>query len=134
MYETASQYAQWMLQQGIKPGQFLGVYMTNSPEFMILWFACAALGAAPALLNYNLKGEALLHCLGVCETRLLIVSEDCAARIEQTRSDIEARGIRIVLHDRGMVEAVAAMPTEKIPDDARQGVKGKDPFALVYTR
>ncbi|KAL2837374.1 hypothetical protein BJX68DRAFT_273091 [Aspergillus pseudodeflectus] len=133
MYQAVCQYAQWMLRQGVRPGEFVAVYLANCPEFMIIWFACVSLGAAPALLNYNLEGKALLHCLEICETRLLILGDSVQGGIAEVRGEIEGRGIKVEVLDAVLKELVSAMPSERIPDDARQGVQAKDPFALVYT-
>jgi acyl-CoA synthetase (AMP-forming)/AMP-acid ligase II len=136
MYEETLRYAQWMLEQGIKPGELVGMYMTNSPQFMFVWFACAAVGAAPAFINYNLEGKALLHCLDVCETRLLIVDEDagCQKRISESRTEIESRGMKIAIHDNTLRQEIAAKPATRPSDELRKGTKGAFPFCLIYTR
>lgn len=41
------------------------MYLHNSAEFCIIFFALHCIGAFPALINYNLEGQALLHCLKV---------------------------------------------------------------------
>jgi acyl-coenzyme A synthetase/AMP-(fatty) acid ligase len=136
LYEESIRYAQWMLEQGVKPGELVGMYMTNSPQFMFVWFACAAIGAAPAFINYNLEGKALMHCLDVCQTRLLIVDEDagCQKRISQSRSEIEARGTKIAVLDSALKQEIAARPVVRPGDELRKGTKGSFPYCLIYTR
>ncbi|KAJ9612451.1 hypothetical protein H2200_004048 [Cladophialophora chaetospira] len=135
MYEEILRYAQFMLDEGIKPGELVGMYMTNSAQFMFVWFACSAIGAAPAFINYNLEGKALMHCLNVCETRLLIVDEDagCQKRIAESKSDIEARGTKIALLDSSLKQRIAAKPVVRPGDELRKGTKGSFPFCLIYT-
>ncbi|EXJ80200.1 hypothetical protein A1O1_08342 [Capronia coronata CBS 617.96] len=135
MYEDSVRYAQWMLEEGIQPGELVGVYLTNSPHFLFIWYACLAVGAAPAFLNYNLEGKALMHCLDVCETRLLVVDQDpaCQQRIEDSRADIEARGTKIAILDSNLKQKVFSKPTLRPGDECRKGTKGRFPYCLIYT-
>ena len=129
------QWANWMIEQDIKPGDLVAMYLHNSAEFLIIFFATMVIGAGPALINYNLEGKALMHCLSVCETKLLIVDGDegCRARIEGSRREIEEYGTKIVSLDAGLQGAVAAMPTTVPGDEWREGVKPEFPYALIYT-
>jgi acyl-CoA synthetase (AMP-forming)/AMP-acid ligase II len=45
----------------------------NSEIFIWCWFGLWAIGAKPAFLNYNLKGEALVHCIRSSGARLVLV-------------------------------------------------------------
>jgi acyl-coenzyme A synthetase/AMP-(fatty) acid ligase len=136
MHNESLQYANWMLEQGVKPGDLVAMYMTNTPQFMFVWWACTAIGAAPAFINYNLEGKALMHCLEVCQTPLLIVDEDegCRKRIEQSRADIEAKGMKIAVLDGKLKGEVASKPTTRPADQLRSGTKGSFPYCLIYTR
>ncbi len=135
MYEQTVRYAQWMLDQGIRPGDLVGVYLHNSPEFMMIWFAAVCIGGAPAFLNYNLEGDALLHCLKVCETKLVIVDDDadCRRRIEGSRAAIEAAGAKIAFLDQSLKSSISSRPAVCPGDEYRRGVKGGDPYTLIYT-
>ncbi|KIX10306.1 uncharacterized protein Z518_01388 [Rhinocladiella mackenziei CBS 650.93] len=134
-YGECVRYAQWMIQQGIKPGELVGMYLTNSPEFMFIWFATMAIGAAPAFINFNLEGTALIHCLEVCQTKLLIVDDNagCQKRINASKSDIEARGMKIAVLDGKLKQEISVMPTERPGDECRKGTQGSFPYCLIYT-
>lgn len=124
-----------MLSQGIQPGELVGMYLINSPEFMMIWFATLCIGAAPAFLNYNLEGKALLHCLEVCETRLIIVDADagCQQRIGASREVIEGKGAKIAVLDEKLKGEIGGMSTECPGDSYRAGTKGSFPYCLIYT-
>ena len=135
VYEQTVRYAQWLLDQGVRPGQLVGFYLHNSPEFMMLWYATLCIGAAPSFLNYNLEGNGLLHCLKVCEANLLIVDEDadCQRRIEGSRQEIEKLGARTVVLDSSLKAAISSTPAVCPGDEYRKGVEGSFPYALIYT-
>lgn len=127
--------ANWMLDQGVKPGDFVSLYLLNSAEFLMLMFATLCIGAGAAMINYNLEGKALMHCLGVAESKLLIVDTDagCQKRIEESRSEIEASGNRIISLDETFKKSVRSKATNEPPDELRKGMKGSWPYALIYT-
>jgi len=125
-----------MLEQGVRPGELVAMYLHNSADFMMIWFAMLCIGAAPAFINYNLEGKALLHCLDVCETKLLIVDDDesCKKRIAGSQREIEGKGTKIVVLDKWMRKDVASKSAVDPGDEYRNGTKGEFPYALIYTR
>ena len=134
-HDEVARYAQWLLEQGIRPGELVAMYLINSPEFLLIWMAMMAIGCAPAFINYNLEGNALIHCLKVCETKIILCDDDaaCRKRIEGSRSEIENLGPRIVFLDQNTRSQIAAH-SSVIPDDSyRENVKGEFPFCLIYT-
>lgn len=134
-HDQTARYAQWMIQQGIRPGDLVAMYLHNSAEFLMILYATHAIGAGPALINYNLEGKALLHCLNVASSKLLIVDADqsCQQRIEASRNEIEGAGAKIVTLDNTLQQDITATPAVVPPDSLRAGMKGDWPYALIYT-
>ena len=83
----ACQYGHYFLSLGVQPGQVVAYYLQNSAEFAISWLALWAIGCAPAFINYNLAGPALIHCLKDSGAKILFVDEDpaCAAAASRSR-------------------------------------------------
>ena len=127
--------AQWMLDEGVRPGDMVSIYLFNSAEFLMIMFATLCIGAGTAMINYNLEGKALMHCLAVAESKLLIVDTDagCQKRIEGSRGDIEGAGTKIVNLDGTWKQAVRSKPVIEPGDELRNGMKGAWPYALIYT-
>jgi acyl-CoA synthetase (AMP-forming)/AMP-acid ligase II len=101
------------------------------------WIGLWAIGAAPAMINYNLAGKALMHCLRVSGAKILLVDEDpeLIARIEDVRSDIEGQlGMSITVLDREVKRDIRAMKADRPEDTFRDGVKGDWPMTIFYTR
>jgi acyl-coenzyme A synthetase/AMP-(fatty) acid ligase len=134
--DQAARYAQWILSEGIRPGELVAMYLTNSAEFLIIWLAVLSIGCSPAFLNYNLEGKALLHCLDVCETKLVIVDDDagCRARIQGVRGEIEKKGKKVVFLDDALQQQISATKAIIPGDEYRKGVNGEFPSCLIYTR
>lgn len=109
--------------------------MANSPEFLFAWLGLFAVGAAPAMINHNLTKAALLHCLGISNSPLVLAdgSPELLARIEEVKDDLAAKGVKIV--NLGDVKAeINALKIERPPDKLRENVKPDSPFGLFYTR
>lgn len=132
----AVQLANWLLSQGIRPGDLVALYMTNCPEIMFTWLALLCIGCAPAFINFNLEGKGLLHCLNVCKAPIILVDEDaaCQTRIARSKDDINGNGMRIVIFDDIMKQEIAKMPVTVPGDEYRQDIKPDFPFCLSYTR
>jgi acyl-CoA synthetase (AMP-forming)/AMP-acid ligase II len=63
---------------GVKDGDIVAVFMTNSPEFVFTVYALTRLGAAPALINNALRDETLLHCVRLPDSQLILATPDLA--------------------------------------------------------
>ncbi|KAJ0335111.1 hypothetical protein COL922a_009726 [Colletotrichum nupharicola] len=97
-YDRVNQYAQLFLSYGVKPGQFVALFMQNSPDFAFAWVGLLAIGAAPAMINYNLTGKALLGCIEISTAKLVLVdgSEEVAAKYLDVNTEFDMKGIKLI--------------------------------------
>ena len=96
-----------------------------------------AVGSAPALINYNLAGDALVRCLEISGAKLLVVDEEkgCRERIERVRDRIEGElGMKIVILDQALKGKICRMEPKRPERKYREGVKGTFPMCIFYTR
>ncbi|QKX57166.1 uncharacterized protein TRUGW13939_04274 [Talaromyces rugulosus] len=135
VFAKASQLGHYFLSLGVRPGQLVAMYMTNSPEFLFVWLGLLSIGCAPATLNYNLNGEALIHCLKVPQAKFIVLDDDvgCRQRIDENRSTIEDElGLKILPLGETM-KAIQTFP-ETAPDvQYRMNVPENFPVSLIYT-
>lgn len=61
---------------GVKNGDIVAVFMTNSPEMVFTVYALTRLGAAPALINNALRDDTLLHCVRLPQANLILSTPD----------------------------------------------------------
>ena len=111
--------------------------MKNAPEFMFTWLGLMAIGSAPAMVNWNLSGDPLVHCLKISGARLLLVygDEGCISRIENERGRIEGElQIKIVILSDALKIELAASTVVRPDDTYREEIKAEDAAALIYTR
>ncbi|ESZ96628.1 hypothetical protein SBOR_2995 [Sclerotinia borealis F-4128] len=135
-YDRVNQYGQWYLSQGVKPGDLVSLYLQNSPDFLFAWLGLWSIGAAPAMINHNLAGKALIHCIKVPKSKLILVDDDLElrGRIEAEQATLEGElGIKIVVMDSSTLSEIRSGKAERPEDVYREGVKGNSPLGLLYT-
>ncbi|KAI0503431.1 AMP-binding enzyme [Xylaria bambusicola] len=133
-YTRANQYAHFFRSQGVQANDLVSFFMINSPDFALAWMGLWAIGAAPALINHNLSQQALLHCLSIAESKLVLADgpEGLLARLDAVEGDLKASGVRVVkLSD--VRSEIEALPTTRLPDDLRAAVTPASAFGLFYT-
>lgn len=113
------------------------MYMMNRPEFLFAHLGSWSIGSAPAWINYNLAGDALVHCLKVSGAKVLLVDEDqeCRDRIEAVREKLENElGMTVLVLDTALKGEISRLEPARPEDELRVGMKGKFPLFLFYTR
>jgi len=73
--DRAHRYARWAYDLGLRRGDTVALMMPNRPEYLAIWFGLARAGVATALINTNLTGSSLAHCVAVVGAKAAIV--DC---------------------------------------------------------
>jgi fatty-acyl-CoA synthase len=72
----ANRYARWALAQGVAKGDTVGLLMPNRPDYMAAWLGITRVGGVVALLNTNLTGRSLAHCIEIVAPRHMIVATE----------------------------------------------------------
>ena len=86
----ANQYARWALAQGLAKGDVVCLLMPNRPEYMAIWLGITSVGGVVSLLNTNLVGASLAHCVQVVRPKLAIVDAEMAGTWSGAAEFVEA--------------------------------------------
>jgi fatty-acyl-CoA synthase len=89
--DRSNQYSRWAVEQGIRKGDVVGLLLTNRPEYFALWVGVTLAGGVVALLNTNLTGASLAHCINVVRPRHLIVESELSGSIEEIEPTLAGR-------------------------------------------
>jgi fatty-acyl-CoA synthase len=76
--ERANRYARWALRENLGKGDTVCLLMHNRPEYMAAWIGITSVGGVAALLNTNLIGPSLAHCIDIVSPRHIIVAAELA--------------------------------------------------------
>ncbi len=134
----ANRYAHWAIATGLRPGENVALFMENCPDYLAIWFGLAKVGVATALINNQLTGRSLAHCVALAETRHVIVGASLCDAWTTTTGLVDlgiqiwsngdrARGFRDL--ETGLISAAATRP-----DRARRAAQtARDLALLIYT-
>ena len=93
----ANRYARWAQSIGLGKGDTVALLMPNRPEFLCIWLGIAKAGGVTALLNTNLPGPSLAHCINVVNARTIIVDASLLPLFAGARPSL-APDVRILVH------------------------------------
>jgi fatty-acyl-CoA synthase len=88
--ERSNKYARWALDLGLGRGDVVGLLMPNRPEYLAIWLGITRVGAIVALLNSNISGKSLAHCLAVAEPKHVIVAAELLAAYSSAADELSA--------------------------------------------
>ena len=103
----ANQWARWAAEQGLAPGAVVALLMPNRPEYVAIWLGLTQAGCVVALLNTNLAGDALDHCISSAGARHVIADARLASPTGEARWWVHDLGMAAHL-DTGPVAPRAA--------------------------
>jgi fatty-acyl-CoA synthase len=78
----ANRVSRWARAQGIAKGDTVCLFLPNSPDYLALWLGLTRIGAVAALLNINLRGAGLSHCIAVSGAGHIIAAESLADALD----------------------------------------------------
>ena len=70
--EYSNSVANYFHSEGFTFGDTVAILLENSPEYVGLWLGMAKIGIHTALINTNLSGDGLLHCISVSGAKCLV--------------------------------------------------------------
>lgn len=100
--ERSNLYARWARTNHMQKGDVVALLMPNRPEYLSIWLGIAKVGGVTALLNTNLFGAPLAHCINVVNAKLIIVEASLVPQLETAATLLNA-DIRIVVHGENSV-------------------------------
>jgi fatty-acyl-CoA synthase len=83
-----NQYSRWALDRGLEKDQVVCILMPNGPEYLAAWLGITKVGGVAALLNTNLTGPQLAHCVNIVAPRHVIVDAAFADRWSPAPPDL----------------------------------------------
>jgi len=138
----ANRYARWMRTQGLRKGDAVALFMPNRPEYICVWTGGTKIGCITALINSNLAGKGLAHCITIAEAKVLIVDAALAREFETARGLIDAN-VRVFVHGDAAGGACSDLPrldtalaefsADNIPASEREPMTTADKALYIYT-
>jgi fatty-acyl-CoA synthase len=134
----ANQYARWTLAERIQKGETVCLMMPNRPEYMALWLGVTRVGGVVALLNSNLTGMTLAHCVNAVGPKHVIVAAELIGQFETASAfltgdaEVWAHGDAGPDHPR-IDRAVEALSGAKLGHGESRELTIEDRALFIYT-
>lgn len=125
-----NQYARWAIAQGLQKGDVVCLLMSNRPDYVAIWLGITRMGGIVALLNSNLAGAALAHCIKIVEPKHIIVAPEFAAAVEDLRGQLP--GVRI-WGDAEREREFARLSGAALSEEETRAVGIEDRALYIYT-
>jgi fatty-acyl-CoA synthase len=138
----ANRYAHWARGRNLRRSDVIGLVMTNRPEFIAAWMGFSKVGIATALINTNLTGQALAHCLNIAGVSQVVADEQTWRQCEEARPFVTRtmmlwvlglRGEEETSDRRGLDNAVRGGSSVRPPKSVRDGLTNRDTALYIYT-
>ena len=84
----ANRLAHTFTESGLQRGDTASVVMENRIEFLATIVALNKIGAVGALINTNLRGRQLIHCITVTDSKKCIFGEELADAIAEVKGEL----------------------------------------------
>jgi fatty-acyl-CoA synthase len=132
-----NQYARWALSAGIRAGDSVCLIMPGRPDYVAAWLGISRVGGVVALINTNLVGPSLAHCINLARPSHIIVANELVDTYRMAAGDI-AGTATVWLYGAGSatddIEAVVANLDGAVLSSAeRRDVTIGDRALLIYT-
>jgi fatty-acyl-CoA synthase len=136
--ERSHRYARWALGEGLVKGDPVCLLMPNRPEYMAIWLGVTRVGGIAALLNTNLVGPSLAHCINIVEPRHIVVAAELVDALETARPHLSVNA-KTWVHGKSAADLPRLdLDVEELPGDAlspseRRALTIEDRALYIYT-
>ncbi|MGD0718331.1 MAG: AMP-binding protein [Thermoplasmata archaeon] len=136
--EQTERVAAGLAREGVSAGDRVATFLFNTPEFPLLWFGAAKLGAVLVPLNTGLKGEILRYELADSAPKAIAVDHRLWAAYDPVRAslgiarewvaDPEGSGSSLPKGTRPFSELLSDAPLAP-----QREIRASDPVSVMYT-
>src|SRR6185503_9375945 len=91
MDAIANRFAHWGKGLNLRRGQTVALFMPNRLEYFCVWYGLSKIGVVTALINSQLSGLALAHCLSISGASHVIVDAETSPTFEAARSLLDRK-------------------------------------------
>ena len=140
--ERSNRYARWARAQGLAKGDAVCLIMPNRPEFLAIWLGITRAGGVVALINTNLTGQSLCHCINIVAPKHVIVAAEFLPAVTMISRQISA-GAKLWLHGEAASGVASDLPRidkdvmtrsgGKLAADERPALTVEDRALFIYT-
>ncbi|HEX5264424.1 MAG TPA: AMP-binding protein, partial [Phenylobacterium sp.] len=134
----ANRIAHWGKGMNLRRGQTVALFMPNRLEYFTIWYGLSKIGVVTALINNQLSGLPLAHCLNISAATCVIVDAETSPVFEEARHLLDKQLPQWIMgpahgDQRDLVQALKScsqLPPDKI---VREDIRARDTALLIFT-
>ena len=138
----ANRFGHWAQSRRLKRGDTIALVMLNRAEYIAAWIGFSKVGVATALINTNLTGHALAHCLSISNASQVVTDADNWRKVEDARP-LAGRNLMLWVlgladadeadERRGLDKPVRGGSSVRPARSIRSGLTNRDTALFIYT-
>ncbi|MFN3535983.1 MAG: long-chain-acyl-CoA synthetase [Brevundimonas sp.] len=138
----ANRYAHWAKGRNLRRGDTVALMMMNRADYIAAWMGFSKVGVATALINTNLSGQPLAHCLNIVGASQVLADEETWRQVETARPFADKTVMLWVLglkgedeasERRGLDAGVRGASGVRPDRSLRAGLTNRDTALYIYT-
>lgn len=138
----ANRYGHWARSRGLRRSDVVALMMNNRVDYIAAWLGLSKVGVPCALINTNLSGAPLAHCLNIVSASQVICDIESVEALESARPMAEKTlslwvlGLQLADEsgDRRSLEAgVRGASSVRPARSLREGLTNRDVAMYIYT-
>jgi len=115
-HDRVNALGNWLIAQGVKPGDRVAIAMRNYPEWMLSYWATLSIGATVVGMNAWWTGPEMLYALNDSEPKVIIVDDERLTTLNDIKGQLpqlQVIGVRLASEHQGVTpwEKVISHPT-----------------------
>lgn len=109
--ELSDRFAGWLGERGVAPGDRVGVFLSNCPQFLIAMVGVLKAGAVHVPINPMFRGHELRYELEDAGVTVLLAQDSFAGLVESVRGDTTVRHVAYT----GLADLLTDEPDVPVP-------------------
>jgi fatty-acyl-CoA synthase len=130
LVERARHYSAWARAQRLTAGDVVCLIMPTCTEYVAIWLGINAIGCVASLINTNLMGNGLAHCIRSSRPKHILADWTLEPRLAAVMSALSP-DIGVWIHDGGLTCRRAG--TGSAARGRAGEISSKDPALLIFT-
>ncbi|MFV2039725.1 MAG: class I adenylate-forming enzyme family protein [Acidimicrobiales bacterium] len=133
-HRQVAQVANWLMAQGVQPGDRVAISMRNYPEWMLAYWACVSIGVACVGMNAWWVGPEIVYGIADSQPKVIIADQERLDRMAEAREHLDETILVAVRTPNPPAEAVPWTElTRGAADLPHVAIDPDDDASIFYT-
>ncbi|XP_072421894.1 long-chain fatty acid transport protein 4 [Chiloscyllium punctatum] len=125
--EFSNRVANCFRAQGFRTGDVVALFMESRSEYVGLWLGMAKIGVEVALINFNLRMDALAHCINISRAKAIVFGGELNTALKEIHMLL---GKSISLYCCGQPDSSEVLPGTENLDHLLEAASSRPPPPL----